>query len=135
MKPTSNRSAPPRARGLIEALENSFREALRTPEGTAEPAVLIWPDADGQWRCERTRAGDSQRHGIASSEATYSAGPGILGASKAQRSASAIGILVALWACMSDAAQARQAKAFSPSGVDSFGSTGSGPIRNRRLAQ
>lgn len=38
-----------RAQGLLEALELSFRDALRTPEGTAEPAAILWTDADSQW--------------------------------------------------------------------------------------
>src|SRR5713101_6275541 len=43
------RSTPLRAKGLLDALEASFRDALRTPEGTAEPIALLWTDADGQW--------------------------------------------------------------------------------------
>ena len=34
---------------LSDALTASFRESLRTPEGTAEPVVLLWPDPDRQW--------------------------------------------------------------------------------------
>jgi len=41
---------PPRSKGLLDALEFSFNEALRTPEGTAEPVALLWTDADGQWQ-------------------------------------------------------------------------------------
>ena len=47
---TTNRNAPAKAKGLLEALEASFREAMRTPEGTAEPVALLWTDADGQWK-------------------------------------------------------------------------------------
>lgn len=35
---------------LVEALQASFAASLRTPEGVAEPAVLIWTDTDGQWQ-------------------------------------------------------------------------------------
>ncbi|HJX66913.1 MAG TPA: BREX-1 system phosphatase PglZ type B [Polyangia bacterium] len=79
MKPTSNRSVPPRARGLIEALENSFREALRTPEGTAEPAVLLWPDADGQWKplFERIRSVLPQVYAIGDYQPAERTGPAI----------------------------------------------------------
>lgn len=44
------RSSPPRAKGLLDALEASFNEALRTPEGTADPVALLWTDAEGQWK-------------------------------------------------------------------------------------
>jgi len=44
------RSAPPRANGLLDALERSFRESLRAPDGTAEPVALLWTDSDGQWK-------------------------------------------------------------------------------------
>lgn len=43
------RSAPARARGLLDALEQSFLDALRTPDGSAAPAALLWADADRQW--------------------------------------------------------------------------------------
>jgi hypothetical protein len=43
------RSAPPRAKGFLDALESSFLDALRTPEGTAEPVALLWTDSDRQW--------------------------------------------------------------------------------------
>lgn len=46
---SDRRGASARAKGLLEALEASFVEALRTPEGTAEPVALLWTDADGQW--------------------------------------------------------------------------------------
>lgn len=49
MTTSKRRSAPPRAKGLLDALEASFLEALRTPEGTAEPVALLWTDADRQW--------------------------------------------------------------------------------------
>lgn len=42
-------SAPPHSRGLLDALEHSFRQALRTAEGEATPAALLWPDPDSQW--------------------------------------------------------------------------------------
>jgi hypothetical protein len=35
---------------LIHALQESFAAALRSPDGTAAPVALLWPDADGQWR-------------------------------------------------------------------------------------
>jgi hypothetical protein len=46
---SKRRSAHPRAKGLVDALEASFIDALRTPEGTAEPVALLWTDADRQW--------------------------------------------------------------------------------------
>jgi len=49
--PTAKRrSTPPRAKGLLDALDASFSDALRTPEGTAAPVVLVWTDADAQWK-------------------------------------------------------------------------------------
>jgi hypothetical protein len=35
---------------LIDALQASFAASLRTPDGVSEPAVLLWTDADGQWK-------------------------------------------------------------------------------------
>ena len=35
---------------LIDALQESFTGALRSPDGTAAPVALLWTDADGQWR-------------------------------------------------------------------------------------
>lgn len=35
---------------LLEALQASMAAALRSPDGVAEPAALLWTDADGQWR-------------------------------------------------------------------------------------
>ena len=49
MTSPKRRSSPPRAKGLLEALEMSFQDALRTPEGTAEPVALLWADTDRQW--------------------------------------------------------------------------------------
>lgn len=52
MTTTSSRrraSTPPRARGLVDALEHSFLHALRSAEGEAAPAALLWADADKQW--------------------------------------------------------------------------------------
>lgn len=52
MTTTSSRrraSTSPRARGLVDALEHSFVHALRTAEGEAAPAALLWADADRQW--------------------------------------------------------------------------------------
>lgn len=43
-------STPLSPKGLLDALEASFHDALRTPEGTAEPVALLWTDADGQWQ-------------------------------------------------------------------------------------
>lgn len=42
-------SGPPRARGLLDALEQSFVDALRAPDGSAAPSALLWADADRQW--------------------------------------------------------------------------------------
>lgn len=39
-------SAP---RTLIDAIDVSLRQALRTPDGVAPPTALLWTDADGQW--------------------------------------------------------------------------------------
>lgn len=36
-------------RTLIDAIDASLRQALRTPDGVAPPAALLWTDADGQW--------------------------------------------------------------------------------------
>jgi hypothetical protein len=47
---TKRRSTPPRAKGLLDALELSFGDALRSPEGTMAPVALLWTDADGQWK-------------------------------------------------------------------------------------
>ncbi len=39
------------AETLIDALQESFTAALlRTPDGVGAPVVLLWTDADGQWR-------------------------------------------------------------------------------------
>lgn len=40
---------PPHTRGLLEALEHSFLDARRTPDGSVAPAALLWADADKQW--------------------------------------------------------------------------------------
>lgn len=48
-------SALPRARGLLDALEHSFLHALRSAEGEAAPAALLWADADKQWAALVTR--------------------------------------------------------------------------------
>jgi hypothetical protein len=37
-------------RTFIDALIASFANALRTSEGTSQPATLLWTDADSQWR-------------------------------------------------------------------------------------
>ncbi len=39
-----------RAKGLVDALEDSLNQALRSPEGTAAPVALLWTDADGEWK-------------------------------------------------------------------------------------
>lgn len=49
MSASRRRSVSPRARGLLEALEQSFLDALRTPDGLAPSAALLWADADRQW--------------------------------------------------------------------------------------
>src|SRR6267378_2163549 len=38
------------AGSLLDVLIASFEAALRSPEGVAAPAALLWTDADGQWR-------------------------------------------------------------------------------------
>lgn len=40
---------PSDAKGLLDQLEKSFLHALRTGEGEAAPAALLWADADKQW--------------------------------------------------------------------------------------
>jgi len=35
---------------LVDALQESFSGALRSPDGTTAPVALLWTDADGQWR-------------------------------------------------------------------------------------
>lgn len=50
--PTSRRrktNPPPHAKGLLDQLERSFSHSLRSGEGEAAPAALLWADADGQW--------------------------------------------------------------------------------------
>ena len=37
-------------RTLLEALQQSLAMALRSPEAVADPVVLLWTDADEQWR-------------------------------------------------------------------------------------
>ena len=34
---------------LIDAIDASLGRALRSPDGVAPPAALLWTDADGQW--------------------------------------------------------------------------------------
>src|SRR5262245_50749660 len=46
---TTRRRSAPRARGLLDALELSFLDSLRTPDGSEAPAALLWTDADRQW--------------------------------------------------------------------------------------
>lgn len=40
---------PSHAKGLLDQLEKSFLHALRSGEGEAAPAALLWADADKQW--------------------------------------------------------------------------------------
>lgn len=40
---------PSHAKGLLDQLEKSFLHALRSGEGEAAPAALLWADADRQW--------------------------------------------------------------------------------------
>lgn len=35
---------------LLDAIQASMLAALRSPDGVAAPAALLWTDADGQWR-------------------------------------------------------------------------------------
>lgn len=46
---TSRRRSATRARGLVDALELSFMDALRSPDGSEAPAALVWADPDRQW--------------------------------------------------------------------------------------
>jgi hypothetical protein len=46
---TTRRRNAPRARGLLEALELSFLDSLRTPDGSETPIALLWPDTERQW--------------------------------------------------------------------------------------
>src|SRR5215472_10253043 len=39
-----------KALGLLDALEASFKDALRTPDAVSEPVTLLWSDMDGEWR-------------------------------------------------------------------------------------
>lgn len=41
---------PADAETLIDAMKASFAAALRTLDGVAAPAALLWTDADGQWK-------------------------------------------------------------------------------------
>lgn len=36
-------------RTLVDAMDASLKQALRTPDGVVPPAALLWTDADGQW--------------------------------------------------------------------------------------
>jgi hypothetical protein len=38
------------ARTIIEALSWSFASSLRVPDGVLDPVVLLWTDADAQWK-------------------------------------------------------------------------------------
>ncbi|MEW6166685.1 MAG: BREX-1 system phosphatase PglZ type B [Pseudomonadota bacterium] len=38
------------AQTLLEALAQSLRDELRTPDGVAPPVAVLWTDADGQWQ-------------------------------------------------------------------------------------
>lgn len=40
---------PSNVKGLLDQLERSFLHALRSGEGEAAPAALLWADADKQW--------------------------------------------------------------------------------------
>lgn len=44
-----NSTQPSHAKGLLDQLEKSFLHALRSGEGEAAPAALLWADADKQW--------------------------------------------------------------------------------------
>ena len=35
---------------LIEAIQHSMAASLRSPDGVADPAALLWTDTDGQWK-------------------------------------------------------------------------------------
>ncbi len=47
---TARSALPERSRTLADALRDSFRDALRVPEGVALPVALLWTDLEGQWR-------------------------------------------------------------------------------------
>lgn len=34
---------------LVDAIDASLKQALRSPDGVAPPAALLWTDSDGQW--------------------------------------------------------------------------------------
>ena len=40
---------PRQPANLLEAIEQSLLEVLRTPDGMAMPAVILWTDPEGQW--------------------------------------------------------------------------------------
>lgn len=47
--PRRRSTPPPHAKGLLDQLEKSFLNALRSGEGEAAPAALLWADPDKQW--------------------------------------------------------------------------------------
>ena len=82
MTTTSSRrraSTPPRARGLVDALEHSFVHALRSGEGEAAPAALLWADADRQWAALVARLQTALPHlfVLGTYDATKRTGPAI----------------------------------------------------------
>ncbi len=44
------KAQPVKSPGLLDVIVASFDEALRSPDGVAPPAALLWTDAEGQWR-------------------------------------------------------------------------------------
>jgi hypothetical protein len=70
---------PPRARGFVDALEQSFLHALRSAEGEAAPAALLWTDADKQWAGLVTRLQGALPHlfVLGSYDAAKRTGPAI----------------------------------------------------------
>lgn len=64
---------------LIDALQASFRNALRSPEGTADPVALLWSDEDAQWRdlLPLLRAAVPELYVLGPYDATNRTGPAI----------------------------------------------------------
>lgn len=47
--PRRRSTTAPNVKGLLDQLERSFLHALRSGDGEAAPAALLWADADAQW--------------------------------------------------------------------------------------
>lgn len=70
---------PPHAKGLLDQLEKSFLHALRSGEGEAAPAALLWADADKQWAALVARLQTALPHlfVLGTYDATKRTGPAI----------------------------------------------------------